>query len=70
MHPVLDEAELDCGQGDDDRHQDDRLRRLTAEVEPDDAVIPDLVDEDFGGFGPPCVMLGYRRRCRSLKDAR
>src|SRR5215471_14375837 len=48
MHPALDKAELDRGQRDDDRHQHRRLRRRAAEVEPDDAVVPDLVDEDFG----------------------
>src|SRR5712692_7656379 len=48
MHPALDEAELDRGQPDDDRHQYDRLRRRAAEVEADDAVVPDLVDEDLG----------------------
>src|SRR5713101_1287801 len=48
MHPALDKAELDRGQPDDDRHQDDRLRRRAAEIEADDAVVPDLVDEDLG----------------------
>src|SRR2546421_11877637 len=51
MHPALDEAELDRGQGDDDPHQDDRLRRRAAEIEPDDAVVPDLVDEYLGCLG-------------------
>ena len=51
MHPALDKAELDRGQGDHDRHQDDRLCRRAAEVEPDDAVVPDLVDEDLGRLG-------------------
>src|ERR1700687_269183 len=48
MHPALDEAELDRGQPDDDRHEDDLLCRRAAEVEADNAVVPDLVDEDFG----------------------
>src|SRR6266851_2801673 len=51
MHPALDKAELDRGQPDDDRHQDDRLRRRAAEIEADDAVVPDLVDEDLGRLG-------------------
>jgi len=54
MHPALDKAELDCGQRDDDRHQDHRLRRRTAEIEADDAVVPDLVDEDLSCM-PPLV---------------
>src|SRR5271170_5505215 len=50
MHPAFDEAELDRGQADDDRHQHDRLRRRAAEIEADDTVVPDLVDEDLGRF--------------------
>src|SRR5256885_10024243 len=51
MNPALDKAELDRGQPDDDRHQYDGLRRRAAEIEPDHAVVPDLVDKDFGRLG-------------------
>jgi hypothetical protein len=48
MYPALDKAELDCRQGNHDRHQDYRLRGRPAEIESDNTVIPDLVDEDLG----------------------
>src|SRR6266581_9242411 len=51
MNSALDKAELDRGQPDDDRHQYDGLRRRAAEIEPDHAVVPDLVDEDLGRLG-------------------
>src|SRR5215472_16909744 len=57
MHPPLDKAELDRGQRNDDRHQDHRLRRRAAEIKADDAVVPDLVDEDLGR--PSRTALGY-----------
>src|SRR5256885_3492373 len=51
MNSALDKAELDRGQSDDDCHQYDGLRRRAAEIEPDHAVVPDLVDKDFGRLG-------------------
>src|SRR6516165_10157255 len=48
MHTPLDEAELDGGQPDDDRHQDHRLRGRAAEIETDHTVVPDPVNEDLG----------------------
>src|SRR5450432_1688542 len=46
VHFLLDEAELDDGERDDDRHQHHRLRRRATEVERLEAIVVDLVDED------------------------
>src|SRR3546814_15946226 len=51
MHPALDVAELHDGQHDHDGHQDRRLGRRSAEILGLEAVVPDLVDQDFGGLG-------------------
>jgi hypothetical protein len=58
VHLLLDEAELDDGERDDDRHQHHRLRRRAAEVERLEAVVVDLVDED-----PRCPCPAAFRRC-------
>ncbi len=58
MHALLNEAELECGQGDHDNHQNNRLRRRGAEVKIDEAVVINLVDQGFSGFGRAAA--GYR----------
>lgn len=51
MHALLDEAELEGGERNDDHHQDDRLRGGRAEVQVHEAIIIDLVDQRFRRLG-------------------
>ena len=60
VHLLLDVAELDHRQRDDDDHQHHRLRGRAAEVERLEAVEVHLVDEDRGVLAGPA--LRWRRR--------
>ncbi|EGE58056.1 hypothetical protein RHECNPAF_35000110 [Rhizobium etli CNPAF512] len=48
VHAPLDEAELEDGEKDDERHQDDRLGGRTGIIEPPETVEIDLVDHQLG----------------------
>lgn len=51
MHALLDEAELEGGQRNDDHHQDHGLRGGRTEIEVHEAIIIDLVDQRFRRLG-------------------
>jgi len=58
MYAPLDEAELDRGQRDHDRHQDHRLCRRAAEIEADHTVVLDPETRIWvARAGPPRVTL-------------
>src|SRR5687768_5891407 len=58
LHLALDVAELHHRQGDDDRHQDHRLRRGAAEVGRLYAVVVHLVDQDLRRAPGPALRGG------------
>src|SRR5262249_3896504 len=47
----LDVAELHDREADHDRHENDRLRGRSPEIEADEPVLEDLVDQDLGRAG-------------------